>query len=120
MCEAVNNMPQAAGFAILIADARASQQTIDVTPLSAAQLAARSAASRTGISESPGVDNAPTIKSDHSYLNRFFGFAFVGWLPAEISVRTSCASLASLSSRRRHVGAIGRLFVNLFHDRRAL
>jgi len=34
------------------------------------------------------------------YLNRFFGFRF-GWLPAEISNRISCASLASLSSRRR-------------------
>src|SRR3974377_2147213 len=30
----------------------------------------------------------------------FFGFGF-GWLPAEIAMRTTCASLASLSSRRR-------------------
>jgi len=37
--------------------------------------------------------------TDH--LNRFFGFAFAGWLPADMSVRTSCASLASLNSRRR-------------------
>ena len=55
---------------------------------------------RTGICESPGVDNAPTIKSGQSYPNRFFGFG-LGWLPAEISARISCASLASLNSRRR-------------------
>jgi hypothetical protein len=30
-----------------------------------------------------------------AYLNRFFGFGFASWFPAEISVRTSCASLAS-------------------------
>jgi len=35
------------------------------------------------------------------HLNRFFGFGFAGWFPVKISVRTSCASFASLSSRRR-------------------
>src|SRR5215475_924804 len=35
------------------------------------------------------------------YLNRFFGLAFAGRFPVEISVRTASASLASLNSRRR-------------------
>jgi hypothetical protein len=39
-----NNMPQVPGFAILIADARSVSQPIDVTPLNAAQLSARSSA----------------------------------------------------------------------------
>ena len=36
-----------------------------------------------------------------AYLNGFFGFGFAGWFPLKISVRTSCASFASLSPRRR-------------------
>jgi hypothetical protein len=36
-----------------------------------------------------------------AYVKRCFRFGFVGWLPSEISVRTSSASLASLNSRRR-------------------
>ncbi len=45
-----NNMPQVPGFAILIADARSSQQPIDVTPLNGLPiaLASRSQADRDG------------------------------------------------------------------------
>ena len=44
-------------------------------------------------------DLGPPIEA--AYLNRLFDFGFARWLLAEISVRTSCASLASLNSRRR-------------------
>jgi hypothetical protein len=37
-------MPQIPGFAILIADARSATEAIDVTPLNAAQLPAKSSA----------------------------------------------------------------------------
>jgi len=57
------------------------------------------------------------------YLNRFFGVAFAGRFAAsEISVRTSCASFASLCSRRRaiFVRISSALFLDLYQDRRSL